>query len=101
MELRLLIEAHFAMERQLRSENISETWSVASRREGLSLAEFQQSLSRVKMIDRDDNAQLLKSDGELERHAIALETFMLERGMLNTKPAPAHWIDDSLLEEKR
>ena len=101
MELRLLIEAHFAMERELRSENISATWSIASRREGLSLAEFQQSLSRVKMMDREDNAQLLKSDGELERHAVALETFMLERGMLNTKPAPAHWIDDTLLEEKR
>ena len=101
MELRLLIDAHFATERDLRLAEIPPTWRIASRREGLSITEFQQSLSWVKMIDREVNAHLLKSDGELERHAAALEAFMLERGMLNTKPAPAHWIDDSLLEEKR
>ncbi len=98
-ELRMLIDAHFAMELELRSPAIPMAWSVASRREGLSLAEFQQSLGRVRMIDRGANALLLKADGELERQSVALETFMLERGLLKTKPVTTQWIDSSLLEE--
>lgn len=98
-ELRMLMDAHFAMERELRSPDISETWSVASRREGLSLAEFQQSMGRLSMFDRKANAQLLNADGELERKSAALEAFMLERGLLKTRPASAQWIDSSFLED--
>jgi NitT/TauT family transport system substrate-binding protein len=98
-ELRLLVDAHFAMERELRFPDVPEAWSVAYRREGLSLAEFQQSLSRVSMIDREANAKILESGGELERQSAALEVFMLERGLLKAKPAVAQWIDSSLLEQ--
>jgi NitT/TauT family transport system substrate-binding protein len=98
-ELRMLIDAHFAVERELRSPDISAVWSVASRREGLNLAEFQQSLSRISLIDRDANAKILEPEGELESQSAALEAFMLERGLLKTKPAPTAWLDSSLLEE--
>ncbi len=94
----MLVDAHFTMQRELRSPDSFATWSVASRREGLSLAEFQQSLGRVSMIDRETNAKILESEGELESQSAALEVFMLEHGLLKTKPAPAQWIDRSLLE---
>jgi len=81
-ELRLLIDAHFALERELRAPEIPATWSVAFRREGLGLAEFQQSLSRMRIVDREANIRLLETEGELERQSAALETFMLERGWL-------------------
>lgn len=97
-ELRLLIDAHFALEHELRSQGIPGTWNVASRREGLSLEEFQQSLGRVKMISREDNARLLRPDGDLERLSAVLEEFMLERGFLKIMPAPTPWLDSSLLE---
>jgi NitT/TauT family transport system substrate-binding protein len=98
-ELRLLIDAHFALERELRSPGIPGAWHVASRREGLSMAEFQQSLGRVKMISREDNARLLKADGDLSRLSTELEMFMLERGLLKAMPAPTSWLDSSLLED--
>lgn len=98
-ELRLLLDAHFVIGKELKLAADPEAWEMAQRRERLSLADFQHSLRRVRLLGRDANEHLLKKDGALAAQAKELEQFMREAGLLEELPNQMPWLNGSLLEE--
>lgn len=98
-ELRMVMAAHLAMGGALDFAKEASTHEVVLRREGLSLEEFGQTMTRVKLMDRATAARLMQPGGELTAQSAALETWMHEAGLLHGQATTALLMDGSLLKE--
>lgn len=100
-ELQRVMAAHFAAGGVLNSNVEDPARAVVLRREGLSLHEFNQCMTRVKLIDQEMCAELMRPNGELDRQSAQLEAWMLGAGLLEGQAPDSEWLDGSLLEGVR
>ncbi|MEZ5387261.1 MAG: ABC transporter substrate-binding protein [Prosthecobacter sp.] len=100
-ELQMVMTAHLATAEVLISSIEDSARAVVLRREGLNQQEFEECMTRVKIIDRDTGSRLMKPNGELEALSVAMEAWMLDAGLLEQQIPNSAWLDRSLLEGVR
>ncbi len=100
-ELQRVMAAHFEASTVFHSNFEDPALTTVLRREGVSLEEFKDCMTRVKLIDREAGAHLMAPKGALEAHSAALEAWMCEVGLLEGRTLDSVWLDASLLEGLR
>jgi NitT/TauT family transport system substrate-binding protein len=100
-ELQRVMAAHLEASAVLNSKLEDPALTTVLRREGVSLDEFKDCMTRVKLIDREAGAHLMAPEGALAAHSAALEAWMFEVGLLEGRTLDSVWLDGSLLEGLR